>query len=87
MNIPIKHKQQTNKRNALIYGRKLWILLQPSDSLYSSLQPLKWLQEIENGNNQIDAFVCIQEQGQIMFVPENWGHAVIVSFSNEYFFC
>jgi hypothetical protein len=80
-----------NAWNALVYGRKLWMMTRPRQAFYSDQHPLQWLENKLNNNSNTggdnrwpsELIVCIQEAGDVMFVPENYAHAVIVSDGRE----
>ena len=61
--------------NALIFGRKRWFLLPPDRSLYSTTPVATWLASaaaLPEG-----ALQCVQEAGDVVFVPRGWAHAVL----------
>lgn len=59
--------------NLLAHGRKRWWLIPPSTALYSTLPVLHWA--LSHGNGTF--YTCIQEEGDALYVPAGWGHAVI----------
>eukprot|EP00040_Diaphanoeca_grandis_P025275 m.139786 g.139786 ORF g.139786 m.139786 type:complete len:864 (+) comp30080_c0_seq2:305-2896(+) len=66
--------------NVLMYGRKRWYLLPPPHAMYSKQPIMEWLAD---GNverlSEIDGalYSCVQEAGDIIFVPEAWGHGIL----------
>lgn len=62
--------------NLLIYGRKKWFLYPPHRAFYSKSHVLDWYRSSAPLNDQ-HTISCIQEQGDVMYVPDMWGHAVI----------
>jgi hypothetical protein len=85
-----------------VYGRKRWYLAPPLRSVYSTAHPLVWSQNNVSGMGD-DVVQCIQEEGEallfvipllisegdVIFVPESWGHAVLnldesVGFASEF---
>jgi hypothetical protein len=65
--------------NQLFYGRKHWHLLPPGRNLMGKKQVLEWLEE-DWGRLAVEGFEpigCVQQQGDVIIVPESWGHAVL----------
>ena len=65
--------------NQLFYGRKHWYLYPPSRNLMGKKQVMDWLEHdirnlMEDGFQPME---CIQMQGDVLVVPELWGHAVL----------
>eukprot|EP00755_Sulcionema_specki_P038852 Sspe_Gene.2813::Locus_937_Transcript_1_1_Confidence_1.000_Length_1816::g.2813::m.2813 len=61
--------------NALVHGRKRWVLIPPADAYFTKTHVRKWF---DSGRAPRPGTLhCIQRAGDIMFVPRNWGHAVI----------
>ena len=76
--------------NALVYGRKQWYLLPPPHAVYSIDHPLAW---VKDSLPSLSAHVleCVQEQGDVIYVPELWGHGVVnleesIGFASEFLF-
>jgi hypothetical protein len=65
----------TNAINILVHGRKRWSLLPPRHSLYSKKHIVTWTQEDLPGLVDV-AKHCIQEPGDVLYVPESWSHGV-----------
>ena len=60
--------------NHLVRGRKLWTLQAPSNATYSRVHAqLEVTMPVGDG----EAFRCVQEAGDVIFVPDSWGHAVL----------
>ena len=57
--------------NALGFGRKTWYLRPPPTSTHSVEPPRTWRRA------PLDAIVCEQRAGDILYVPAGWGHAVV----------
>lgn len=65
--------------NQLFYGKKHWYLFPPSRNLMGNKQVLQWLEE-DLPRLRSEGFVpleCVQEAGDVLIVPELWGHAVL----------
>ncbi len=66
--------------NAVVYGAKKWLLYPPHDRILSNRQILQFVQDgdmalmEQKGARRID---CVQTAGDILVVPENWGHGVL----------
>lgn len=77
--------------NALIRGTKRWLLLPPSDAVYSRLPAADWLDPSrfealsaaaagERGGPRV--YTCFQPPGSALYVPAGWAHAVM-NLDNE----
>lgn len=64
-----------NAWNLLIYGQKRWFLYPPDRAFYSKEPVWEWWKETYQKSP--DALECIQYPGDLVFVPDMWGHAVI----------
>ncbi len=65
-----------NAWNVLIYGQKRWFLY-PPDKAYYSKEPVWSWWRTRYSLSPPDALECVQHPGDLMFVPDMWGHAVI----------
>ena len=70
--------------NALAFGRKRWALVPPHRAEFSTVPGLQWFDAAVglgggNGTGKGSGGVlqCVQEAGDIMYVPHGWGHAVL----------
>jgi len=65
--------------NALVYGRKLWFVTPPHHKVMSNSQILQFAEEEleELVKSGVHVSRCVQRQGDVMIVPENWGHGVL----------
>ena len=72
---PFHYHQQT--WNALVAGRKRWLLYAPRDAFYSELHPLEWLRRGSDAHVGSRALECEQAAGDVLFLPRLWGHATI----------
>ena len=65
--------------NQLFYGKKHWYLLPPGHNLMGKKQVFKWVEEdVASLKAQGYEFTeCVQQQGDVLIVPELWGHAVL----------
>lgn len=65
--------------NALVYGKKHWLLLPPNQAIFSEKQPLEFVKEnypsMRNSSNP--PYECVQEAGDIVVVPSGWSHLVL----------
>lgn len=68
----------TGAFNAAIYGRKRWFLYPQATAYWSRKPALPWLMEGEAHKvAKGRPLECIQEAGDIMYVPHSYGHAVL----------
>ena len=56
-----------------MYGKKLWFLWKPADSFISNIPTYNYVQGVKAFNEK--SMQCIQNQGDVVLVPENWGHS------------
>jgi len=69
--------------NALIFGKKRWFLLPPASTQRSNLHPTAWVPAASGSNSPrlqhrpIYMKECVQEAGDLLFVPLHWGHATL----------
>ncbi len=64
-----------NAWNVLIYGQKRWFLYPPDRAFYSKEPVWDWWRDTYR--KAPDALECVQYPGDMVFVPDMWGHAVI----------
>jgi len=62
--------------NLALFGRKRWFLYPPGRAFWSRNPSLTWYLE-DGPKRDGDHYECIQEPGDIMYVPDSFGHAVI----------
>jgi len=77
--------------NTLVFGRKRWTLLPPRDAVYSALPVFEWhraggVEALRREGRT--ALECTQRAGDVLYVPDHWGHAVLnlqtsVGFATE----
>mmetsp|Transcript_34625 Transcript_34625/g.78457 ORF Transcript_34625/g.78457 Transcript_34625/m.78457 type:complete len:252 (-) Transcript_34625:592-1347(-) len=64
--------------NILIHGRKRWFLFPPGDAFYTTQPPGVWRDEYELPSGTVPfALECVQQGGDILLVPAQWGHATL----------
>lgn len=71
--------------NVLIFGQKRWFLFPPTDAIYSRQHVWEWWK----GRSHTRGLECVQHPGDLVFVPDMWGHAVInlresIGFASEF---
>ena len=76
--------------NVAVFGRKRWFLTPPLRSFYSSQPVADWLRA--DGERRDRPLECVQEPGDILYVPHMWGHATLnladcVGMATEFEFC
>ena len=64
-----------NAWDVLIYGQKRWFVYPPDRALYSKQHVWEWWKETYK--NRPDALECVQHPGDMVFIPDMWGHGVI----------
>ena len=69
--------QHHDAYNALVFGRKRWFLL-PPDAIYGTYTAsvLGWL-ERDRAGLPVAPLECIQQAGEVLFVPAGWHHATL----------
>jgi hypothetical protein len=77
--------------NTLVYGRKRWTLMPPRGAVYAALPVRQW--HAAGGVHTARAegrevLECVQHAGDVLYVPDHWGHAVLnealsVGFASE----
>ena len=85
--VPVHFKRSA--WNVLIYGQKRWFLYPPDRAFYSKEHVLEWWRDSYRASP--DAFECMQYPGDLVFVPDMWGHAFIslregVSVTSEFIY-
>ena len=64
--------------NGLVYGLKHWYLWPPSTAHFAYSHVKDWQREyLEGKYSSFPAIECVQRPGEVVYVPENWGHAVV----------
>jgi Cupin-like domain len=64
--------------NGLVSGSKKWFVYPPAATLYSRKPAKQWLDEEYDGIAEADKpLECVQAPGDIVYVPLDWGHAVV----------
>jgi hypothetical protein len=65
--------------NALLYGAKKWFIYPPRDAIASNQHILDFIDEDLGffASQGIKAMTCTQLAGDVMIVPESWGHGVV----------
>lgn len=67
-----------NAWNVLIYGLKRWFLMPPPHAHYSRQHVWDWWKTSHMNAASLDHVLeCVQHPGDMMFVPDMWGHSVI----------
>ena len=61
--------------NILAHGRKQWWLLPPRAAMYSVEPSAAWV--AGGGGACSECLVGVQEEGDVVYVPAGWGHAVL----------
>lgn len=66
-------------RAALIYGAKYWVIYPPHDMIMSNKQMLDYYETDLHtfAARGISPMTCVQTAGDVMIIPESWGHGVL----------
>lgn len=72
--------------NAVVYGAKMWVFHPPQDAVMSNEQILEF---VETSEFMKTARTCTQLAGEVMIIPENYGHGVLnlqhtIAIATEY---
>ena len=65
--------------NALVYGAKKWVIYPPHLMIMSNKQILDYFETdmVEYRNRGVRPHTCVQLAGDVMIIPESWGHGVL----------
>ena len=64
--------------NGLVFGLKRWWLLPPEDAFYTREHPSTLVDSSGRAAGEhARALQCTQHGGDLLFVPQSWGHAVL----------
>ncbi len=65
--------------NALIYGAKKWVIYPPHLMIMSNKQILDYFETdmVEYRDRGVKPHTCVQLAGDVMIIPESWGHGVL----------
>ena len=63
--------------NVLVYGQKRWFVYPPDDAFYSKQHVWKWWRESYRLIAKPKAWECVQNPGDMIFIPDMWGHAIV----------
>jgi len=62
-----------------VYGAKQWLVYPPVDMIMSNKQILDYVEtdgkDLEKAG--VRPFTCVQTAGDVLIIPENWGHGVL----------
>ena len=67
--------------NGLYQGRKMWWMFSPKSGMYSSMNIVNWIdneykKKMIDGGESHRHYCFIQDEGDVVFVPQDWSHAV-----------
>ena len=64
--------------NGAVYGKKHWYIYTPARSLYSRASIAEWVRDslpkLDESERPLE---CVQRPGDVIYVPLDWGHAVL----------
>lgn len=73
--------------NAAVHGRKRWFVYTPSRTIYSRKTTTRWVEEdLPLLSEEDRPLECIQHPGDFVYVPLDWGHAVLNLDENTFGF-
>eukprot|EP00747_Dinoflagellata_sp_TGD_P013852 gnl/TRDRNA2_/TRDRNA2_122938_c3_seq1.p1 gnl/TRDRNA2_/TRDRNA2_122938_c3~~gnl/TRDRNA2_/TRDRNA2_122938_c3_seq1.p1 ORF type:complete len:302 (-),score=37.16 gnl/TRDRNA2_/TRDRNA2_122938_c3_seq1:47-952(-) len=76
--------------NALLYGRKHWLLWVPENAPYGAMPALTFVKELlPNIAEDRRPLECTQESGDVFYLPSQWGHCILnlaesICFAQEF---
>lgn len=71
--------------NALVNGRKRWFVYTPMRTVYSRKPVQQWVDEDYEALAEDDKpMECYQDPGDVVYIPLDWGHAVVNLEENTY---
>lgn len=71
--------------NAAISGRKRWFVFTPGKTIYSRKTIKRWVEEDLNQLGEDEKpMECMQYPGDVVYVPLDWGHAVLNEDDNTF---
>jgi len=64
--------------NVLAYGRKRWFLHPPRLAHYAKRPTVEWMRDaVYQPGGALEPLECVQEAGDVLYVPNSWGHATL----------
>jgi len=76
-----------NAVNTLLFGMRLWVLFAPHCACFEDRTAIEFFLEIAQGGGGLgsgcptcaegEAFWGLQRSGEVLYVPEFWGHATL----------
>lgn len=73
--------------NAAVSGSKRWFVYTPQRSIYSRIPVLNWVNHVlPTLSEEERPLTCTQQAGDIIYVPLDWGHAVLNEDDNTFGF-
>ena len=60
--------------SSLVFGRKRWLLIPPAHAYYSTRH---FADDFEEERSKATTFECVQQSGDVLFLPALWGHGVL----------
>jgi hypothetical protein len=65
--------------NVLFSGQKMWYMFPPSSNFYSTMPVHQWFERFDkmDSEHKPQYVQCIQNPGDVVYVPDHWGHAVL----------
>jgi len=63
--------------NWLAHGRKRWLLSPPNEAVYSQQHVRPAVERLAASADAFAPLVCEQRAGDVLLVPETWGHATV----------
>lgn len=73
--------------NAAVSGVKKWFVYTPAKTVYSRKTIKRWVEEDLDGLEELERpLECVQRKGDVVYVPLDWGHAVLNEEKNTFGF-
>lgn len=71
--------------NAAVHGAKRWFVFTPAKTVYSRKTIKEWVEEdLPTLGEDKRPLECLQEAGDVVYVPLDWGHAVLNEEDNTF---
>ena len=71
--------------NMVVSGEKKWYIQTPQKTMYSRKPVKEWVeQDVERYDETDLPLECTQRAGDIVYIPMDWGHAILNTKDNTF---